>query len=174
MTASQSEDPTEGGRWIVVDGRRWRATDPHLPERLRQELVDALMAARRSVAVAKGGDDAPTERAARSEVHQAKVALGERGDPWWEPSETGRRKRARAAVMALAGRRAPDRTICPSEVARVVDGEAWRPLMSMVRDEIRDLARRGVVEVTQRGRILDPGLPWKGPVRVRRTGGHQR
>jgi hypothetical protein len=75
---------TPDGRYIIVDGRRWRASDPSLPEERRQELVNELMAARRAVGAAKraGDDDALTE--ARARVHAAKVALGERGTPWWE------------------------------------------------------------------------------------------
>ena len=30
---------TDDERYIVVDGRRWRATDPGIPERLKAELV---------------------------------------------------------------------------------------------------------------------------------------
>jgi hypothetical protein len=76
---------TPDGRHIVVDGRTWRAHDPRLPEARRQELVDELMSARRAVGAAKRADDAQAERAARDRVHAAKVALGERGKPWWEP-----------------------------------------------------------------------------------------
>ena len=76
---------TPDGRYIVVDGRRWRASDPRLPEERRQELVDELMDARRAVGAAKRAGDAEAERAARDRVHAAKVALGERGKPWWEP-----------------------------------------------------------------------------------------
>jgi transcription elongation GreA/GreB family factor len=76
---------TPDGRYIVVDGRRWRASDPRLPEARRQALVDELMDARRAVGAAKRAEDAAAERAARDRVHAAKVALGERGKPWWEP-----------------------------------------------------------------------------------------
>ncbi|MEH3053257.1 MAG: hypothetical protein PGN13_04505 [Patulibacter minatonensis] len=75
---------TPDGRYIVVDGRRWRASDPGLSEERRAELVGELMRARRAVGVAKRGDDPVAERAARDRVHAAKVALGERGTPWWE------------------------------------------------------------------------------------------
>lgn len=68
----------------MVDGRRWRASDPGLPEERRQELVNQLMAARRDVGAAKRADDPTAEREARDRVHAAKVALGERGTPWWE------------------------------------------------------------------------------------------
>lgn len=75
---------TPDGRYIVVNGRRWRASDPGLPEARRQELVDELMSARRTVGAAKRAGDPEAERAARDRVHAAKVALGERGTPWWE------------------------------------------------------------------------------------------
>ncbi len=76
---------TPDGRYVVIDGRRWRASDPRLPEERRQELVDELMGARRAVGAAKRAGDADAEAAARARVHAAKVALGERGTPWWEP-----------------------------------------------------------------------------------------
>ena len=79
---------TPDGRYIVVDGRRWRASDPRLPEERRQALVDELMSARRAVAAAKRGADPEAERRARDRVHAAKVALGERGPPWWEDGAT--------------------------------------------------------------------------------------
>jgi hypothetical protein len=156
------EEPerTPDGRHIVVDGRRWRATDPSIPEPLRKELVAELMAARRAVR------DDPT--AARPRVQDAKVALGERGDPWWdEPSGAARRARLAAAVRALARHRAPEGTTCPSDAARAVGGESWRDLMDLTREVARDLARAGEVEITQRGEVLDPDESWRGPVRIR-------
>lgn len=75
---------TPDGRYIIVNDRKWRASDPGLPPERRQELVDALMAARRDVGTAKRADDATAEREARDRVHAAKVALGERGTPWWK------------------------------------------------------------------------------------------
>jgi len=41
------------------------------------------MAARRDVAAARRLGDAVMEKDARSRVHAAKVALGERGPVWW-------------------------------------------------------------------------------------------
>ncbi len=75
---------TPDGRYIVVNGRKWRASDPGLPVGRRQELVNELMDARRAIGAAKRADDHEAERAARDRVHAAKVALGERGTPWWE------------------------------------------------------------------------------------------
>lgn len=74
---------TPDGRYIVVDGRRWRTSDPGLAPERRDALVRELMAARRAVGTAKRAGDVAAERAARDRVHAAKVALGERGTPWW-------------------------------------------------------------------------------------------
>jgi len=46
--------------------------------------VAQLMDARRAVGAALRADDAVAERAARKQVHEAKVALGERGPVWWD------------------------------------------------------------------------------------------
>ena len=78
---------TPDGHYVIIDGRRWRATDPSIPEERRQELVSELMAARRAVGAAKRDSDPKAERAARDRVNAAKVALGERGEPWWERSD---------------------------------------------------------------------------------------
>ncbi len=74
---------TPDGRYIVVRGRLWRTSNPHLPDDERQRLVDLLMDARRDVGTAKRSGDEAAERMARAQVHTAKVALGERGDVWW-------------------------------------------------------------------------------------------
>ena len=80
MTAKTTPD----GRYIVVDGRLWRASDPRLAADVRQGLVDALMGARRAVKAALAADDPKALKAARSRVQAAKEALGERGPVWWE------------------------------------------------------------------------------------------
>lgn len=84
---------TPDGRYVVVRGRRWRATDPAIPEDVAAELRSALMAARRAVGQAKRLGDQHAERAARDRVHAAKVALGERGTPWWEQVDADRQAR---------------------------------------------------------------------------------
>jgi transcription elongation GreA/GreB family factor len=75
---------TPDGRYIIVNGRKWRASDPGLSPERRQSLVDDLMDARRAVKAAKQTGDEDAEREARARVHRAKVDLGERGAPWWE------------------------------------------------------------------------------------------
>lgn len=87
---------TEDGHYVVIDGRRWRATDPAIPQERREELTHILMAWRRAVRRVQGTD---AEAAARAGVHAAKVALGERGTPpWWEQSATERRARWQSPV----------------------------------------------------------------------------
>ena len=86
---SRDVEHTPDGHWVVIDGRRWRATDPSLPEERRQELVHELMSARRAVGAAKRAEDPVAERAARDRVHAAKVGLGERGPRWWERPAPG-------------------------------------------------------------------------------------
>lgn len=98
---SGTPEITPDGRYVVIDGRRWRATDPAIPEQRRAELTRILMAWRRDVRRARGTDD---ESTARAGVHAAKVALGERGTPWWEQSEEERRARWSAEVPMPDGR----------------------------------------------------------------------
>jgi hypothetical protein len=86
---------TSDGRYVVIDGRRWRATDPAIPEERQAELRSILMAWRREVRRTKGTDE---ERSSRDGVQAAKVALGERGTPWWEQSDAERRARWEADV----------------------------------------------------------------------------
>ena len=86
---------TPDGRYVVIDGRRWRATDPDIPEQRQAELRSILMAWRREVRRTKGTDE---ERASRDGVHAAKVALGERGTPWWEQTDEERRARWEADI----------------------------------------------------------------------------
>jgi len=74
---------TPDGRYLVVRGRLWRATNPALPPEVRKAWVSRLMAARRAVREAgQSGDDEALARA-RKTVDEAKVALGERGPVWW-------------------------------------------------------------------------------------------
>jgi hypothetical protein len=56
------------------------------------------MAARRAVGAALRAEDAVAERAARDQVQRVKVALGERGTPWWEQTLEQRRQRWESAL----------------------------------------------------------------------------
>jgi hypothetical protein len=150
--------------FIVVDGRRWRASDPRIPSNLRQELVNELMAARRSV---RDSTNARQLRQSRRRVNDAKLALGERGSPWWLPATTtARNRRIEAAVRALLRSRQPGSTICPSDVARVVGGEGWRSLLQAVRERAVWMAEQGTLEILRRGRRVR-AKPTEGVLRYR-------
>ena len=159
---------TADGRYLVVGGRRWRATDPSIPEPFRAELVTELMAARRAVGAGQRAADDTAVAAARQRVQDAKVALGERGQPWWEPPEPEQSaERIRSAIRTLLAHRGAEKSICPSDVARVVGGEAWRRRMDDVRSIALELARAGEVRVTAGTTELDPDGPVHGPIRIR-------
>jgi hypothetical protein len=159
MSSDDAPTTTADGRYLIVSGRRWRATDPAIPDALRQELVDELMAARRLV---RSNPDA-----ARPRVQDAKVALGERGDPWWEPTPDGRRARLAATMRALLQHRRPESTICPSDAARVAGGQSWRDLMDTAREVAAELSRKGIVAVRQHGNDVEPSAA-VGPIRIAR------
>ena len=154
---AEDVERTPDGRYIVVGGRRWRASDTGIPDNLRSELVGELMRARR--AVRSRGDEV------RPMVHDAKVALGERGEPWWEePSDEGMRARLAATVRTLLRHR-DGTTICPSDAARVVGGTQWRDVMPVAREVAHDLAEQQTVVVQQKGQEVDVREA-RGPVRL--------
>ena len=74
-----------------------------------------------------------------------------------------------AAILLLLDMRADEATICPSEAARMVGGEEWQPLMQPARDAARRLVAHGLVEITQRGRVVDGSMA-KGPIRIKKVG----
>lgn len=75
---------TPDGRYIVVRGRLWRATNPALPEDEQEHHTRMLMAARRKIKSAQEDEDPTALKQAREAVDAAKHALGERGDVWWQ------------------------------------------------------------------------------------------
>lgn len=160
-------DRTDDGRWILVDGRRWRASDPAIPDTFRQELVDELMAARRAVDVATRAKDSDAVAAARHRVDDAKRALGERGRAWWEERTAASiDERLRATILTLARHRAP-KTLCPSDAARTIGGASWRSLMDDARSAGAVLQQEGLIDVTQGGETVVLGAGVHGPIRFR-------
>jgi Protein of unknown function (DUF3253) len=109
---------------------------------------------------AGSGPAAELARAADSDgraASAARIALG-RG-----PVAT----RLRAATLALARHRGPTSSICPSDAARAIGGDGWRELTAQSRTIAFALARDGDVEITQRGTVIDPDRPPRGPIRIR-------
>jgi hypothetical protein len=156
----------EEAHFFVVENRRWRRSDPAIPEGFRSELVSELMDARRAVGAAQRRGSAEDVAAARRRVQDAKVALGERGAPWWEePSPCDRAERIRASVRALLRHRHPA-TICPSDAARVVGGPSWRSLLPTVRQVVIAMSDEGEIVVRQRGVDVEDPAAARGPVRL--------
>lgn len=71
---------TPDGRYFVVEGRLWRRSNPMLDKRERDQLVQQLMHARRSIQEAETTEQ---RSLARKDVDRLKRALGERGPVWW-------------------------------------------------------------------------------------------
>lgn len=67
--------------------------------------------------------------------------------------------------MKLLEARQPQ-TACPSEVARLLGEEDWRTHMQAVRDAAARLAKRGRIDVLQRGKKVDVATA-RGAIRLR-------
>lgn len=81
MTRDMKYPVTPDGRYFLVKERLWRCSNPALNEGERQTLVNDLMKARSAVRHARSTSET---KAARAAVHEAKIALGERGPVWWD------------------------------------------------------------------------------------------
>ena len=88
-------------RWLVMDGRRWRRTDPALPPEVVEALKSHLGRARSAVGVATRRRDEDAVTAARRRVGIAKRGLGERGPYWWDEPVAARIQRAHEALGEL-------------------------------------------------------------------------
>jgi membrane carboxypeptidase/penicillin-binding protein PbpC len=65
------------------------------------------------------------------------------------------REAIEAAIFALLEKRKAGASICPSEAARLLDPQNWRPLMGDVREVAKALAEAGRLKITQGGREID-------------------
>jgi hypothetical protein len=85
-----------------------------------------------------------------------------------------------AAILSLLAERNADgdktKTICPSEAAKLVSGDArgkdkttrrdWEALMEPARAAARRLVAAGKIVITQHGAVVNP-MTAKGPIRLR-------
>ena len=81
MTA---ELKTPDGRYVIVQGRLWRASNPSLPAEARVRHTRDLLNGRRALKAAKLASDEAAIAAARTVIRDAEVGLGERGAVWWK------------------------------------------------------------------------------------------
>ncbi|CAN3701718.1 hypothetical protein MMX123_01713 [Microbacterium sp. MM2322] len=103
VMASGDPSPSDDERWLVIDGRRWRRTDPALPDDLAARLRSHLGRARSAVRTGKRAGDDAAVASARRRVGLAKTGLGERGPRWWDEEVDARIGRAADAVEELDG-----------------------------------------------------------------------
>lgn len=64
-----------------------------------------------------------------------------------------------AAIMKALADRGPEKSICPSEVARSLAGpdeKAWRLLMHPLREAAKSMARAGRISILRKGRAIAP------------------
>ncbi len=76
-------------------------------------------------------------------------------------------------ILRQAVARGPDKSLCPSEVARALagagDDDPWRPLMGSVREAALRLAAEGRIEILRKGKPVPPeGV--RGVIRLRVAG----
>ena len=71
----------------------------------------------------------------------------------------------RATILRLIAKRGMEKTICPSEVARELWPDNWRPYMADVRHVAEQMARAEEIVILQRGKKIElkPGV---GPIRL--------
>ncbi|MFB0614176.1 DUF3253 domain-containing protein [Aurantiacibacter poecillastricola] len=72
---------------------------------------------------------------------------------------------AREAIDRLLHQRGPDKTICPSEAARLLAGEDgdWRSRMEEVHAAVRDMSDNGAIRLSWQGEPLSSP---RGPYRI--------
>ena len=100
-------------RFFLHSGRRWRKTDPSLPEDVKARLMSHLGRGRSGVRNSAKGDDGAALPRARRTVQLAKEGLGERGTAWWEQTAAERKARWTAALEELDTLRARNQGSTP-------------------------------------------------------------
>lgn len=71
-----------------------------------------------------------------------------------------------STILSTAAKRGPDKSTCPSEIARMLFPNDWRKHMKAVLDTAIELHRQGKVVITQKGIPVDVDHI-KGPVRIK-------
>lgn len=75
-----------------------------------------------------------------------------------------------AEILRQTAERGPEKSICPSEVARALDPEGWRRHMHAVRVAAAALAGEGRIEILRKGKPIAPEA-MHGVIRLRQSGG---
>lgn len=75
-------------------------------------------------------------------------------------------KKIQEKILELTRKVGPEKTICPSEVARALEPEEWRELMEKVRETACKMHEAGMIQITQKGNVVE-SFNFKGPIRLR-------
>lgn len=59
-------------------------------------------------------------------------------------------------ILALTAARGPDKSICPSEVARALQPDAWQSLLTPVRQAAIRLMQANRIEILRKGHPVPP------------------
>ena len=71
-----------------------------------------------------------------------------------------------AEILRQVEARGEGKSICPSEVARSLAPEAWRPLMSAVRRAAIKLSQANQIDILRKGHVVQAG-EIRGVIRLR-------
>ena len=69
-------------------------------------------------------------------------------------------------IVSVSTQRGPEKSTCPSEIARTLFPDDWRKHMKDVLDVAIDLHNQGKVVITQKGLPIDVNHI-KGPIRIK-------
>jgi hypothetical protein len=117
------------------------------------------------------GEKRKTQRSAASNKSLSK-GTGKISDSCERDARQCRNRAAEleATILRLLDSRGLGKSICPSEAAKSVGGEAsqkdWKSLMEPTREVARKMAKAGMICITQKGKSVDVSLA-KGPIRLR-------
>lgn len=75
------------------------------------------------------------------------------------------REQIEQTILDLVRKRGPGKSICPSEAARQLAPDDWRPLMEDVRNVAAKLAQAGKLVILQKGEVVSLQAS-KGPIRL--------
>ena len=72
-----------------------------------------------------------------------------------------------SAILELTAARGPEKSICPSEVARALKPDSWQSLMAPVRQAAIRLSTAGHIDILRKGKPVPPEAV-HGVIRLRR------
>lgn len=75
-------------------------------------------------------------------------------------------KNISTTILTVAENRGPEKSTCPSEIARILFPDDWRKHMTEVVDVAINLHHQGKVVITQKGIPIDVDHI-KGPIRIK-------